>query len=109
ARVSAVAVGGFVPTAPSLLPRIAALVTCGPGEHAFVDPCAGEGEAIFTLAGLMAPPTQEEHDSKPGHFYTVHRASVFACEMEATRHSALKEQDKGFAFVHVEHGDAFRL
>lgn len=104
-RPAAQAVAGFYPTPKALLASIASLVKCGPGDHVFVDPCAGEGEAVFTLAGLMAPP--EPRRTPNGEVWQCERVRVAACEMEATRFAHLKER---VGHMHrVAHGDAFRL
>lgn len=99
ARISSQAVAGFFPTPKELVPSIAALVACGAGKHVFVDPCAGEGEAVTELASRMLGPVP------------AHRPHVYACEMEATRFARLKARtSKGDAFHgEVAHGDAFRL
>jgi len=110
ARIASQAVAGFFPTPAVLLPLIAALVACGKGRHLFVDPCAGEGEAVFTLSRLMAPPIEEPHRHRPGETYRAHRASVLACEMEATRFGKLEERAAPTRlYTNLVHGDAFRL
>lgn len=60
---------------------------------------------MFDLVGRMAPPVERE--SSPGKLYQEHRAHVYACEMEATRHAALRA--RASHRDHVAHGDAFRL
>lgn len=93
ARPAAQAVGGFVPLPVTLLASIAALVTCT-GRQIFIDPCAGEGEAIFGLLAAIDP---------------GHRAQVLACEMEATRFAALQGRARANYSNLVVHGDAFRI
>lgn len=105
ARPASQAVAGFFALQTALLPSIAALVTCGPGQHLFVDPCAGEGEAVFELGRLMAPPAEgDDHGKK----YPIHRAKVRACELEATRFFQLQKR-AACGRDEVAHGDAFRL
>lgn len=103
ARIASKAVGGFFPTPKALLASIAALVSCDEGDdHVFVDPCAADGEALFTLADLWAPPRQDGPR-------VLRRHRLFACEMEATRAAALKARAGGEYKNKVAHGDAFRL
>jgi hypothetical protein len=97
ARLESIAVGGYFPTPPTVTQLIANMLAPEPGMKCnLVDPCAGEGAAIFTLA------------AKFGSAATVH-----SCEMEASRHAALKaraesEGDWWDAQLAL-HGDAFRV
>jgi hypothetical protein len=99
ARPESVAVAGYYPTPPHILPRIAALIapkTEGDRGHAaFCDPCAGEGVAISTLAESLG--------------FTS--ADFFTCEMEANRHETLRRK-VGSHYLNATravHGDAFRI
>lgn len=99
ARVDSTAVGGYYKTPTHLLPSISALVSVGTGkEWSIVDPCAGDGEAVFEIA--------------KGVFGTQVRAcNVFACEMEETRYHELRSQawSHGVGRVEHAHGDAMSL
>lgn len=105
ARPAAQAVAGFVPFPTDLLPSLASLVECGAGDHCLVDPCAGEGEAVFAIARHAVPPVWTEDRGKT---YPVHRDHIYTCEMEATRFEALRKRDPSHRHRPV-HGDAFRL
>jgi SAM-dependent methyltransferase len=94
ARLASISVGGYYKTPEALLPLIAGLLACPDGGHCFLDPCAGKGEAIFTLAEAL------------------NRRTVVSIEMEATRFKDLQTtaQAKG-GYVSCRmalHGDAFR-
>lgn len=98
-RPESVALGGYYPTPPCLLPSIAALVSFDfvsayIGGHVAFDPCAGTGEAIAELRKEWA-----------GEY--ARRVRIAACEMEASRHrlltKLLSEVDQAV------HGDAFAL
>ena len=97
ARLESVAVAGYYPTPARLLPRIAGLLApIAEKRVAFMDPCAGEGEAIFAIMGALGASTSD----------------VYLCEMEATRHAAAKalaSQSNGSAGQRVLHGDAFHV
>ncbi len=104
ARPEAVAVGGYYKTPTHLIPRIAPLLSPhlnDEGEISFIDPCAGDGEAIL---GLMRALLKNLYASS---------AQLYACEMEATRAAALKklvsESTSHWLSKGVVHGDAFRL
>ena len=95
ARLESIAVGGYYPTPPNVVELIGAMLRPEPGaRHNLVDPCAGEGAAIFGLAERF------EH------------ATVHTCEMERTRHAALKVRAEARDYWDVQlalHGDAFRV
>lgn len=98
ARPEAVQLAGFYPTPQPLVARIAALVERAPSDrHAvIVDPCAGEGEAVFEIARRLT---------------TDGRNDVYAAEMEATRFEALRARarEHGGSDARVLEGDAFRI
>lgn len=104
ARLASVAVAGYFPTPPELLPAIARLVAPSPGLHgdAWVDPCAGRGEAIVGLLECL---------------YGVKEAArlrVWTCELEATRFEDLKTalrpyEQRAWGHFVATHGDALRL
>lgn len=72
-------------------------------SHNVIDPCAGEGAAVYGIARTFLP--------------RCGRApSVFACEMERTRHAALVQRaqntpgiDSFWSERAALHGDAFRV
>lgn len=99
ARKESVAVAGYFPTAAHLVPRIARLVAphFGEGDVSFMDPCAGEGDAIL---GLMTALVKTQ------------KHQLYAIEMEATRFDALKDKAAEISYhlnKHLIHGDAFRV
>lgn len=96
ARPESVAVGGYFPTPQHLIPLIKGYVTIESGARfIFVDPCAGEGAAIWGLYDCFGKgPT------------------VYTCEMEATRHAILRERAQKEEWMSAQralHGDAFRI
>jgi hypothetical protein len=68
-------------------------------RHILVDPCAGEGDAIATLAGLWFP------DPRQAGFTTAPR--IHAIELEAGRHQRLRAKLHPTDRPH--HGDAFHF
>jgi hypothetical protein len=101
ARPGSIALGGYYKTPTHLIPRIACLLEphqADSGEVVFMDPCAGEGEAVLSLMRALVKDIED--------------SSLYVCEMEATRAEKLKEAAKAVAWrlaqEHV-HGDAFRL
>lgn len=96
ARLESVAVGGYYPTPPRVVELIAAMLQPEHGaRYNIVDPCAGEGAAVFGLA--------ERFGSS---------ATVHTCEMERTRHAALKARAEQRDYWDAQlslHGDAFRV
>ena len=100
ARLESVAVGGYYPTPPALVPRIARLLSV-PAEGAFsvLDPCAGDGAAIVELVGEL--------------FAKGRDVELYAVEMEATRFAALQNRRghdgaPAWGACKFLHGDAFR-
>ena len=47
ARLGSIAVAGYFPAPPEVVQHALALIELGPGEHAILDPCAGEGAAML--------------------------------------------------------------
>lgn len=100
ARLESVAIGGYYKLPIHLIPRIAPLLDkhIGDGEVTFMDPCAGEGEAILALTKLLV--------SGP-------KVKLYSCEMEATRAKALMSATRAVGHQllsqHVIHGDAFHV
>jgi len=98
-RLASQAVAGYYPTPSHLLPAIAALAAFHVEDKriSFMDPCAGKGEAIYTLVDFLVPQDRRSH------------VKLYTCEMEETRHAELSrkcafgERDKAL------HGDAFRV
>lgn len=106
-RPASVEVGGFYAFPPHLLPALCRLLhaesTGTYGNHSLVllDPCAGEGVAVAALARQLAA------DADPNL-----RATVIACELEAGRATALRDQLVGRlprVAATVLHADAFTL
>ncbi len=100
ARPGSQAVGGYYKTPTHLLGRITSLVQVVPDlESAFLDPCAGDGEAVCTIAKSLYP----ENSIK---------FKVYACEMERSRYEgvvARRGHDVPWANLEAVHGDAFKL
>jgi predicted RNA methylase len=96
ARLESIAVGGYYPTPPSVVALIAGMLEPQSNvRHNIVDPCAGEGAAVFGLAQRFGT-----------------GATVYTCEMERTRHAALKARAEDRDYWDVQqalHGDAFRV
>jgi hypothetical protein len=92
ARPEAIALAGYYPTPPAVLPSLASLLEFEPAKggrsHVLVDPCAGEGEAIHALASRWFP--------------RAARAScqLYAIGLEAGRYAKLKARP-GFAAADV--------
>lgn len=101
ARIASVAVGGYYPTPTALLPIIAAHLDLPEGGQCFLDPCAGEGEAVYRIATLL-----RGNDLKDD-------TQVYGIEMEQTRHQALvsrAEETSGWRGKQRSiHADAFRV
>ncbi len=115
ARLESTATGGFFPTPPSVIPKIAALLATHPAqlktgewqdplEVTVMDPCAGAGEAIMALTHCLYPDLE---GMKP------QQVTYYLCEMEKTRHDALKKNlEKGQSWKSCHnalHGDAFTV
>jgi len=117
ARLESIAIGGYYPTPKRVIPYIAALFDVpdmsSPSAYsswdrngvAFLDPCAGDGEAVLTFAKCL--------------FGDLHTRTVdfdlYAAEMEESRFKALQERCKGEDLPYssfskgLVHGDAFRI
>jgi hypothetical protein len=94
ARIESIAVGGYYPTPLSVIPHIAAMIDKGTCPS-FLDPCAGDGEAVMALVRELG----------------VEKARLYAVELEKTRHDALEQGASrrfGWSRSDVLHGDAFR-
>lgn len=84
ARPESIAVGGYFPTPNEVIPLIAGHLSTS--EYiSIVDPCAGKGEAVSSLADLLPV-----------------RSTLRLCEMEQGRFESLYG-------VEAKHGDAFNL
>jgi hypothetical protein len=97
ARPESIALAGYFPTPPELLPRIASLVSWpGRADHGvLLDPCAGDGDAIRRLQEIWA--------HRP-----ALRPRVVACELEGERARGLSST----LATHTDqtlHADAFHL
>ena len=113
ARLESIAVGGYFPTPLRVIPYIAALIDVPETKRtvwdngngfAFVDPCAGDGEAVLSFAQYL--------------FGSLNRSvvdfSIYAAEMEESRFVALKSRcndalSYGAYSKGLAHGDAFRV
>lgn len=97
ARPESIAVGGYFPTPPDLLPRIASLLSWPerPDLAVLLDPCAGKGEAIWTLQRLWAP-------------CAARPPRVVACELERERAHHLRQPARHYT-DRCLHADAFCL
>ncbi len=92
ARLESQAVAGYFPTPEHLIPLIARELHPSDAQWSrprFVDPCAGEGEAIFKLRELFAG-----------------NPDVYVCELERDRHEILKGRA---GHKQALRGDAFRV
>lgn len=109
ARLESVAIGGYYPTPPNLIPAIASRIGVRPDtRYAFMDPCAGDGEALFSLVDEVCPRPDSERGSR-GWGAPDKGPTVYAVEMEATRHEKLETNgsSKWYGPVKVIHSDAF--
>jgi hypothetical protein len=110
ARPESVAVGGYYKTPVSVVEQIAALFAPLPYRprggryttYAFLDPCAGDGEAVTTLGETLLPRAGADN----AQYYTV--------ELEAERAAALRRRVLGVeqvwtADARTLHGDAFQV
>jgi len=104
-RPASVAVGGYYPTPAELIPDIAGLIDSSPalefktthydktwGDYLFLDPCAGDGSALFDLIRAMFLPNNPSgnlHQLSRGNGPTV---KAIACEMERGRFKALEKK-----------------
>jgi len=98
ARLESVAVGGYYPTPEKVVPLIARLLDAGPSAS-YLDPCAGDGAALLALMRAV-------------HGDDLRHTSVYAVELEKTRHEALKKNVRDLAdwrsSENALHGDAFK-
>ncbi|MGN6107699.1 MAG: DUF6094 domain-containing protein [Kofleriaceae bacterium] len=107
ARLGSVQVGGFYATWPELLPSIAALVEVdrtGDGEHAFLDACAGEGEAILEMVRRwMGRRVPNEHITGDFRLYVAELEETRAQKLEralwASMDTSKRRLLKGDAFM----------
>jgi hypothetical protein len=109
ARLESVAVAGYYPTPQSIIPLLVKLfdveqrTTEERGyrettEPTFLDPCAGDGEAVMSLIAALYG------ENNPPRAYTV--------EMELTRYEALRKRFTGQLWnssTSALRGDAFRV
>lgn len=100
ARLASISIGGYYPTPPHLIPRITPLLEPCFDSNAkitFLDPCAGNGEAVLTLIKAWTK---------------ISNADLYAAEMEATRAETLKKSCSELDYSlsrNIIHGDAFRI
>ncbi len=105
ARQESVAIAGYFPTSPDMVSRIAAMIAAPTStsdyKPSFADPCAGDGEAICSLIEALYP-----GDKNP-----LNSVDLYTCEMEASRHAALRSRVvRPYSWAHASkaiHGDAF--
>lgn len=93
ARPEAVAVGGYYATPGLVLEMVRTWLAPSLTTVTLCDPCAGEGEAIFSIANHLAKTCSP---------------SVFTCEMEANRHEVIRANRK-FGWKNNLHGDFFHV
>lgn len=105
ARTASIAIGGYYPTPPHIVRRIANLFAItahdpseGPSWRAkpvasFLDPCAGDGAAVGAFSQVVAGDRRE----------------IYTCEMEASRAAVLGQSSLWFqrSIMRSLHGDAF--
>lgn len=97
ARVGSVALGGFYKTPESVLPELAKLLSASANYVSYLDPCAGEGEAVLQLSSLVHPKGAS--------------VSFFTVELETSRYATLKKgvSDRDYkSGQFCLQGDAFR-
>lgn len=99
AREASIAVGGYFPTPPHIVPMIGECLRVLPGDHRIFDPCAGEGAAILGILPF---------------FEGEGETSAFAVEMERTRSLSLRKAflekyGEWHGGQRVAHGDCFAL
>jgi hypothetical protein len=107
ARIASKAVAGYYPTPEHLISRIAKLIAVKPSAEpirfAMVDPCAGDGAALFALAGALFD----------GEALAAGWAILYGCELEASRYEALNGRRWATRIpmhhMDVVKGDAFGL
>lgn len=119
ARPESIAVGGYYPFPAHLVRDVAQLIGVGGfaqggGTAAFVDPCAGEGAALFELLTTLFP--SEVLKGNMSGTRTSKRmptVQIYACEMEQTRHATLAQVAKQVLHWSSDtaclHGDMFRI
>ncbi len=114
ARLESVAIAGYYPTPQRVIPYIAALFDVPVAKPrsaweaadgvSFVDPCAGDGEAVLTFARYLL-----------GDLNQADGFDLYAAEMEESRYKALVERCKESELSYrsysqgILHGDAFRV
>lgn len=106
-RLAGKAVGGYFPTPPSLVARIAALVSVAwEGTPAWstlnvIDPCAGDGAAAFGAMRVWSSDAQR----------AAGRVRFYGVEMERGRALALIERTRSFPDRRAVafHGDGLRV
>lgn len=113
ARPESIALGGYFPTPPRLVPHFARLVSVKPkdegdsraagyrpagGDVSFLDPCVGEGQAVLGLIAAIDPPGEGEKHSD---------AEFYGVELEKIRYEACKAKLPWVWQQHLLHGDAF--
>lgn len=102
ARLESTALGGYYKTPAHLLPLLAAAYTVSELESgntvSFMDPCAGDGEALLTL-----------HDTW---FQRSSKTYLYTCELESSRYAtlanAVRERSWSSGALSLQ-GDAFRV
>lgn len=78
-RLEGIALGGYYPTPTHVIPRIASYLQAMAESHvAYLDPCAGKGEAVIDLIEHIHPVQKN--------------VTLYTIELETTRHKSLKEE-----------------
>ncbi len=83
AQPEAQALAGYFPTPAHLLEAIAAPLVCSERTTAALDPCAGDGAALFGLLDAMCSQKQGDRLEQP---------HAYAIELEESRAAGLKER-----------------
>ena len=116
ARIESIAVGGYYKTPSHLLPSIACRIGIDQGDrYAFLDPCAGEGEALL---GIVDHVFTARYGPRPeGATLAQYKDQIrlYGIEMEEHRYNALRDNLSGMGLSsyivtrgEVLRGDAFR-
>lgn len=100
ARIESVSIGGYYATPPRVVQLLASILEVEPDEHcSYLDPCAGDGEAVLTLMRTL-------------HNDVSRNPTLFSVELEKSRYEALAEAVAQVSWVcksQALHGDAFRV
>src|SRR5690554_550297 len=113
ARIESQALGGYYPLPPHIALSIGDLIDTTPaftsngdggyaryGSYAYLDPCAGKGEALHALAGWFNVSARRQGLE----------LGLYACELEEERAEELQQVVRGYSgYNTMLRGDAFRI